>query len=116
MENREVLAELKISWEYLQDIKDNYILGDEKDTLIKYAMNIIAEIYSDVRENMYDDECMINIKGKGTYYIGGCVSQDYMEVYNDEDNSTEFPTCADLGYFWYEDKDFIMGAKPLSTR
>lgn len=114
MTNKDILAELKKSYEYLRDIRENGCedhCNGQLDTKgiehLENAMNELAEVYSDFREILDDEECMINLKDKGTFYIGNCISEDYSELYDSKDNYTYWVTCEDIGYYWYEDKNFI---------
>lgn len=113
MNDKEILAELKKSYEYMMDIRENGCedhcsgqLENENIKRLEVAMNNIAEIYSKVREQMSDNECMINLKS-GTYYIGNSISEDYSELYDNDNNYTYWVTCGDLDYYWFEDDNFI---------
>ena len=118
MTNKEILAELKKSYEYMQDIRNNGCVDhcngqlEQKDIQkLNIIMENIAEIYSDLREKTDDSECMITLKDNGTYYnyyIGNCVSEDYSELYDNDNNYTYWVTCEDLGYYWYEDNKFLI--------
>lgn len=114
MTNKEILAELKKCWEYLNDIDNNGNaahcggqLNEDQMIHIHRAMNELAEVYSDFRETLDDEECMVNIKNEGTFYIGNSISEDYSEMYDEENNYTYLVTCADLNYYWYDDYDFL---------
>lgn len=111
MTNKEILAELKQSYEYLYDIRENGCkdhcsgqLDIENANMIEIAMLQLAEVYDNLRITLDDDECIIEHNGdyKGTYLIGHTISEDY-NIPN-EDNTL---TCADLGYYWYNDKEFL---------
>lgn len=100
----EILAELKNSYEYLADIRENGCedhcagqLNEENTTKIEIAMNEISEVYESFRTVMSDDECTVKINGE-TYIIGHTINEDY-NVPN-EDVSI---TCADLYYYWYKE-------------
>lgn len=47
----------------------------------------------------------------GTFYIGKYIDEDYSQLYDDNNNYTYWVTCEDIDYYWYEDKEFIMGEK-----
>ncbi len=113
MTNKEILAELKKSYEYLNDICENGSfehcngqLNQEQVYHIHIAMNELAEVYSSFREKLSDNDVQINLKS-GTYYIGNCISEDYSELFDPINDETYYVTCADLDYYWYEDDDFL---------
>lgn len=115
MTNREILAELKKSYEYLRDIRENGCidhcngqLNAERIKHIENAINELAVVYYDFRKILDDKECMINLKDKGTFYIGKYIDEDYSQLYDDNNNYTYWVTCEDIDYYWYEDKKFIM--------
>jgi len=112
MTDKEILAGLKKSYEHLRDISENACVDHSNKQLeetdiseIYRAMESIAEVYNNVREQLTDDKCMINLES-GTYYIGNTVSEDYGELY-DNDNNAYCVSCGDLDYCWYEDTDFL---------
>lgn len=109
MTNKEILAELKISYENLNDIRENSYnkLTEEQRSTIKNCINELSIVYSDFRETLSDEECMINLKDRGTFYIGNCISEDYSELYDSKNNCTYWVTCLNLDYFWYEDMNFL---------
>lgn len=113
MTNKEILAELKKCWEYLNDIDNNGNaahcggqLNDDQMKHIHKAMNELAEVYSDFRSTL-DDEEMSVVVDNDTYLIGNSISEDYAEFYDEENQYTCWVTCADLDYYWYEDYDFL---------
>ena len=97
MNDKEILSELKICYELLTDINDNeYKQIKHEDKLeIRRIIDSLAYIYDDIRTEMSDDECEINIKGE-TYLIGHTISEDY-NIPNEDD----YITCGDLDYYWY---------------
>lgn len=114
MTNREILAELKKSYEYLRDIRENGCadhcngqLNMEQTKHIENTINELSQIYCDFRKTLDNKECMINLKDKGTFYIGEYIEEDYQELYDEKDNCTYYVTCRDIDYCWYEDKKFI---------
>lgn len=110
MTDKEILAELKKSYEYLNDIRENGCndhctgqLGSDSAKSLEIAMNEIAEVYDRLRTEMSDDECEVKVNGE-TYVVGHTVSEDYCVLGEDY-----YATCEDLDYYWYDDKDFILG-------
>lgn len=108
MANKEILAQLKKSYENLQDIRENGCydhcdgqLNKENIDRLEKSLNEIAWIYSDLREGLTDDECEVVVDGE-TYVIGHTVSEDY-NVPSEDD----IVTCGDLDYYWYEDYEFL---------
>lgn len=119
MTNKEILAELKKSYEYLFDIIENgsqlHCDGQMDIKLInqlEQAKDNIANIYARFYETLDDEELRVRIASNDfpdgcDYYIGDTVDTDYREQYDYETNESYFTTCEDLDYYWYEDKDFI---------
>lgn len=108
MTNKEILAELKKSYEYLYDIRENgcYDHCDEQLDMnsairLENAMNEIAEVYDSLRTTMSDEECSLKIKGR-YYLIGHTISEDYNIAGEDI-----YISCADVDYYWYEDVDYL---------
>ena len=113
MTNKEILGQLKQSYEYLYDITENGNqahcggqLNKELIDKLEIAMKQLEETYYDFRKTLYDDECMIIINEE-TYFIGHCVNEDYSELYDEENGNWVYVTCGDLDYCWYEDKEFL---------
>ena len=110
MTNREILAELKRSYEYLYDIIEN---GNEEHfngqlkadniNLLEEAKNNIEAVYRGFYKTLDKEEVKIIYNGE-TYYIDNEASGDYKLTYND-DNDYDFITCGDVGYYWYNDED-----------
>lgn len=124
MTNKEILAELKQSYEYLYDIRENgckdHCSGQITGHIIKSldnAINEVIEVYYEfyktldkaeleIDSNKFDD---IFKKENSDYnnltvYIGNCVDVDY-NYYDKETKSYNVLTCEDLGYYWYQDKE-----------
>lgn len=121
MTDKEILAQLKKSYEYLYDIRENgcedHCNGQLRGFSIEQlesAMNNLANIYSTLRESLSDDEVLIILKGiefgdnQGTYYIGNSICEDYSDVYSNEDDCFYSITCKDIGYYWYDDQEFLL--------
>ena len=112
MTNKEILAELKISYENLRDIRENGCIdhcnGQMKDNIDKLnkAIDYIADIYYDFYKTLNKEDLRVkSLEHKvdgDKVYICRCVDGDY-EVGKD----LSCMTCFDLDYFWYEDEDFI---------
>lgn len=112
MTNKEILAELKISYENLRDIRENGCIdhcnGQMKDNIgkLELAINYIEDIYYDFYKTLDKEDLRVkSLEHKvdgDKVYICRCVDGDY-EVGKD----LSCMTCSDLDYFWYEDEDFI---------
>lgn len=111
MTNKEILAELKMCYEYLLDIDDNEMeqLTQEEIKEIRIMKNKIDDIYfrlwnttfANGEENLEIPKEYQN-DDKETILIGANASADYT-IQNNE--SGEFDediiTCGDLDYYWY---------------
>lgn len=115
MTDKEILAELKISYENLRDIRENGCIdhcnGQMRDNVDKLdkAINYIEDIYYDFyktldREDLKIDKTILN----NDIYICGCVDGDY-DIYEKNCNvdSIDCITCGDLEYYWYNDRKFL---------
>ena len=115
MTNKELLAELKMSYEYLQDIRDNgcadHCCGQMKDNIdkLEIAISNIVRIYYDFYNTLDKEELKIKKKSfDDELYISNDVSADY-DVYDKNGNKDDiaYCTCEDIDYCWYKDEDFI---------
>lgn len=120
MTDKEILAELKKSWEYLYDILENgsveHCSGQMSVELcnkLRQSKDIIEDVYYDyflelsqnddfidsirIKKYEYDDEKI---------YISNDVSGDYI-IKNDKEEVEDYLNCADLEYYWYDDSDFL---------
>lgn len=111
MTDKEVLAELKRSYEYLTDITENASsyhccgqLSDPNILGLEVAKRNIEEVYCRFYKVVDKEDLLVNIKNKD-YFISDDISGDYF--YNDENNNKIFMSCLDLDYFWYEDTGFL---------
>ena len=115
MTDKEILAELKISYENLRDIRENGCIdhcnGQMKDNVDKLdkAINYIEDSYYDFyktldKETLKIDKTILN----NDIYICGCVDGDY-DIYEKNGNvdSVDCITCGDLEYYWYNDRKFL---------
>ncbi len=123
MTNKEILAQLKKSYEYLTDIRENGCadhcngqleMGIDK---LDQAISNLEDIYGDFCNSLNED---LVISGKLNFFkddsknirkilIDKDISGGYEIVFNNGDS--EYVTCEDVGYKWYEDEDFL--TKPL---
>lgn len=112
MTDREILAQLKSSYEYLRDIRENGC-GDHCDGQMETNIDKLDNAISNVEDIYYyfyktldkEDLRVKSLEHKvdgDKVYICRCVDGDY-EVGKD----LSCMTCSDLNYFWYEDEDFI---------
>ena len=112
MTDKEILAELKISYENLRDIRENgcvaHCNGQMKNNIDKldYAIECIEDIYYDFYKTLDKEDLRVKALEKklkeDKVYICRCVDGDY-EV----GKELSCMTCEDLDYYWYEDKEFI---------
>ena len=112
MTDKEILAELKISYENLRDIRENGCIdhcnGQMKDNVDKLdkAINYIEDIYYDFYQTLNKEDLRVkSLEHKvdgDKVYICRCVDGDY-EV----GEKLHCMTCCDLEYYWYEDSDFL---------
>lgn len=120
MTDKEILAELKKSYEYLTDIRENGCIdhcnGQMKENIHKldYARGYIEEIYYDFYKMLDKEELRVEQLerkvGGNKVYICESVSGDYRldnKIYDEECGGISYMTCCDLDYYWYEDRDFI---------
>ena len=106
MTDKEILAELKKSYEYLQDMIDNADQLSRKEIQdLVTAQNLLIDIYSNLWEKTEED---IKVAGEDDLTIGKEIYSDYYEVGNDE-----FITKADIlkngkEYEWWNDYEFLL--------
>lgn len=115
MTNKEILAELKKSYEYLQDIRENGCqdhcngqMGGNIDKL-EVAINNVIEMYEEFYNTLDTEELRVKQLEKTEderVYIPSDISCDY-EYYDWDIHEDKNLTCKDLNYYWYEDYDFI---------
>ena len=119
MTNKEILAQLKKSYEYLTDIRENGCadhcngqleMGIDK---LDQAISNLEDIYGDFCNSLNED---LVISGKLNFFeddtknirkilIDKDISGGYEIVLNNGDS--EYVTCEDVEYKWYEDEDFL---------
>lgn len=116
MTNKEILSELKKSYEYINDIRENGCV-DHCNGQLNYnyieRLNRIKEdlefIYWNVYREIDKEELEIDIWRNGKPYYCGYISDDISYAYMtyDENGETQYNTCEELEIYWYEDRDFI---------
>ena len=116
MTNKGILAELKISYENLRDIRENgcidHCSGQIKDNIDKLdkAISYVEDIYYDFYQTLDKEDLRVKSLDQKVdgdkVYICRCVDGDY-EV----GEELHCMTCCDLEYYWYEDEEFIMEEK-----
>ena len=119
MTDKEVLAELKVCYELLNDIRENNEgrFNDDEDTILWKMGEQIDDLYSKVYGNAinseYKDELKIKTKQEfdSDIIIADNVYTDYnfvkkgtFEIEKDKYNESEYTTCEDIGYNWYFDE------------
>ena len=110
MSDKEILAELKKSYEYLNDIRENgcydYFNGQLNREMIdklNIAKNNIEDIYFQFYKTLNKEDLRVESLEDGEkVYIASSVDGDY-EVGEDFYNMSGI----EVGYYWYEDQDFI---------
>ena len=118
MTDKEILAELKRSYEYLIDIRENgsidHCSGQMKDNLDKLneIINNIADIYSDFYKTLDLESLRVKkLEDSKDYkvYIGSDIDTDYIvyDINTKESYERYYITCEDVSYYWYEDYTFL---------
>ena len=112
MTDKEILAELKISYENLRDIRENGCIDhcngqmEENISKLDNAISNVEDIYYDFYKTLDKEDLRVkSLEHKvdgDKVYICRCVDGDY-EVGED----LSCMTCCDLEYYWYEDSDFL---------
>lgn len=111
MYDKEILAELKCSYEYLQDIRENgcsdHCGGQMKENISKLdnVLSNIEDIYYDFYKTLNREDLRVKKRedcDNSRVYISRCVTGDY-EI----DESPYNLSCMELGYYWYKDTKFI---------
>ena len=110
MTDKEILAELKMSYEYLSDIRENgcfdhcsgQLTGELKD-MLNIAKRNIEDIYFSFYNTLDKENLRVkSLENDEKVYIARNVDGDYElgeNFYN--------LTCGDANYYWYEDNDFL---------
>lgn len=109
MTNKEILAELKKSYEYLTDIRFNGCadhFGGQLDlkliNMLEVAINNVENIYFEFYKTLNKETLRVKSleTNRNKVYIANDVSIDY----ETEDESF---TCEDVDYIWYDDQKFL---------
>lgn len=114
MTDKEILAELKRSYEYLRDIRENGCIdhcsgqmGNNLDKLDKTISNI-EDIYSDFYKTL--DLESLRVKqledSEEKVYISSDINGDYVS-FNFNTGENNYFTCEDIRYYWYGDYIFL---------
>lgn len=118
MTDRELLAQLKKSYEYLYDIRENgcndHCVGQlEYDNIkrLDYVLKEIDNIYSTFYKTLDLEDLIVPKKiFDNIITIGSYVDRDY-DIYTKDNfvmgNDIDIISCGDLDYCWYNDKKFI---------
>lgn len=110
MTDKEILAELKMSYEYLSDIRENgcfdhcsgQLTGELKD-MLNIAKRNIEDIYFNFYKTLDKENLRVkSLENDERVYIAGNVGDDY-ELGEDSYSLT----CEDTNYYWYEDTNFL---------
>lgn len=120
MTDKELLAELKVCYEYLNDIRENNEnrYTDEEEQMIWNMEEQIDSLYQKVFnmaiKSEYKDELKIEVKEEledSEVIIGSNVATDYnfvkkgtFDIEKDNYNDFDFATCEDFGVYWYYDE------------
>ena len=110
MSDKEILAELKKSYEYLYDIRENGCcdhcagqLNREMIDMLNIAKENIEDIYFKFYQTLNKEDLRVKqLEDDEKVYISSSVDGDY-EVGEDLYNMT----CKEANYYWYDDYDFI---------
>lgn len=127
MTDKELLAELKMCYEYLYDIRENNenrYTDEEEKTIMQMEEEIdklYQKVFNKAINSEYKDELKVKVDEElkdSEVIIGNNVYTDYnfvkkgtFEIQKDEYNDFDFATCGDLGVYWYYDEldKFIKG-------
>lgn len=113
MTDKEILAELKKSYEFIYDIRENgcidHCLGQMETNLIQkleVAKSNIEDIYYEFYKTLDKETLRVKSleKDDNKIYISSDVSFDY-------ESSAYSLSCEDVDYYWYEDQDFLNGVE-----
>lgn len=115
MTDKEILAELKKSYEYLRDIRENgcedHCCGQMGNNinLLDDCLSNLETIYSGFYNGL--DKKDLRVKKLESeneeIYICGDVDGDY-DCYNKDIHEETSFTCGDVDYYWYDDKEFLL--------
>lgn len=108
MTDKEILAELKRSYEYLYDILENadfeQLDNEQKDRLRK-AKNTTEDIFEEVFEATSEN---IHIKGQDNLIIAETPSVDYYDIENECGVGKDNVIIDGKEYEWWNDEEFLL--------
>ena len=121
MTDKEMLAELKVCYEYLNDIRENHEnrFTKKEEEIIYNIEEQIGDLYEKVFNKAinseYKDELKIKVDdeleneeliiGKQVYDDYNFVKKGTFDIVKDEKyNVIESATCGDFGVYWYYDE------------
>lgn len=118
MTNKEILAELKIAYENLRDIRENgcsdhcngqldYKKINMLETMLKDISRLYYEFYRETDKQELEINYFANEEPYYCGYIADDISYDYLSYNRDDSGEEIYNTCEDIGYYWYEDKEFL---------
>lgn len=116
MTDKEILAELKRSYEYLRDIRENGCIdhcnGQMENNIDRLEMILseLGNIYFDFYNTLDEEDLRVKALEENEddrIYIGSDICSDY-ERYDWDIHEKTFFTCADVDYYWYEDSGFLL--------
>ena len=111
MTNREILSELKQSYEYISDIDSNeyeQLTKEEKDKLTKIEY-LLDDIYGGLYERLEEDEKRVKSLEKEQdekVYISDDISGDYISDINNDIIYFTYQDTDDY-YCWYKDEKYL---------
>lgn len=110
--DKEILAQLKKSYENIYDITENgsqLHCGGQLDNKNTKKLHKILEELNDVYYNFYNSleksDLVVEYKKEFVGYISDIMNSDYM--YYDDSGNEIYITCGDINYCWYNDDEFI---------
>lgn len=114
MTDKEILGELKSSYENLVDIRENgcydHCTGQMQENidLLTSTINNIEKIYFDFYKTLNEKDLRVKSleNANERVYISSSVDGDYV-CYNCDIQYTTYFTCEDVNYYWYQDGKFL---------
>ena len=118
MTDKELLAELKVCYEYINDIKENHEnrFDETEEKMLWNIENQLDELYQKVYNNAiqseYRDELKIDkdfedeelIIGSDIYTDYNFVKKGTFDFKEDIYGTREFATCGDIDKYWYNEE------------
>lgn len=118
MTDKELLAELKVCYEYINDIKENHEnrFDETEEKMLWNIENQLDELYQKVYNNAiqseYKDELKIDkdfedeelIIGSDIYTDYNFVKKGTFDFKEDIYGTREFATCGDIDKYWYNEE------------